>query len=63
MESTRVNPTRLPSVARRCVPATVAHFALDALEAGEIEIVADGRSANIRAALAAGARALYPQFA
>jgi len=44
-------------------PATVARLALDAVEAGEIEIVADGFSANIRAGLAAGANALYPQFA
>ena len=44
-------------------PATVAQLALDAVEAGEIEIVADGFSANIRAGLAAGANALYPQFA
>src|SRR5258707_1379089 len=44
-------------------PAPVAQLALDAVEAGQIEILADGMSANIRAGLAAGARALYPQFA
>jgi NAD(P)-dependent dehydrogenase (short-subunit alcohol dehydrogenase family) len=44
-------------------PATVAQLALDAVEAGQIEILADGRSAHIRAGLAAGASALYPQFA
>jgi NAD(P)-dependent dehydrogenase (short-subunit alcohol dehydrogenase family) len=44
-------------------PATVAQLALDGVEAGEIEILADDMSANIRAGLAAGARALYPQFA
>jgi hypothetical protein len=44
-------------------PATVAQLALDAVEAGQIEILVDGLSANIRAGLAAGAGALYPQFA
>jgi NAD(P)-dependent dehydrogenase (short-subunit alcohol dehydrogenase family) len=44
-------------------PATVAQLALDGVEAGEIEILADAMSANIRAGLAAGASALYPQFA
>jgi NAD(P)-dependent dehydrogenase (short-subunit alcohol dehydrogenase family) len=44
-------------------PATVAQLALDGVEAGEIEILADGSSANIRAGLAGGASALYPQFA
>jgi hypothetical protein len=44
-------------------PATVAQLALDAVEAGQIEILADGQSANVRAGLAGGASALYPQFA
>jgi len=44
-------------------PATVAQLALDAVEAGQIEILADDMSAHIRAGLAAGASALYPQFA
>ena len=44
-------------------PATVAQLALDGVEAGQIEILADDMSANIRAGLAAGASALYPQFA
>jgi NAD(P)-dependent dehydrogenase (short-subunit alcohol dehydrogenase family) len=44
-------------------PAVVAGFALDALEAGAIEIVADELSTNVRAGLSGGAAALYPQFA
>jgi NAD(P)-dependent dehydrogenase (short-subunit alcohol dehydrogenase family) len=44
-------------------PAAVAGFALDALEAGAIEIVADELSTNVRAGLSGGAAALYPQFA
>jgi NAD(P)-dependent dehydrogenase (short-subunit alcohol dehydrogenase family) len=44
-------------------PAFVAGFALDALEAGAIEIVADELSTNVRAGLSGGAAALYPQFA
>jgi NAD(P)-dependent dehydrogenase (short-subunit alcohol dehydrogenase family) len=44
-------------------PATVAQLALEAVEAGQIEILADDMSAHIRAGLAAGASALYPQFA
>jgi NAD(P)-dependent dehydrogenase (short-subunit alcohol dehydrogenase family) len=44
-------------------PATVAQLALEGVEAGQIEILADSWSANIRAGLAAGASALYPQFA
>jgi NAD(P)-dependent dehydrogenase (short-subunit alcohol dehydrogenase family) len=44
-------------------PAVVAGLALDGLEAGAIEIVVDELSANVRAGLAGGATALYPQFA
>jgi NAD(P)-dependent dehydrogenase (short-subunit alcohol dehydrogenase family) len=44
-------------------PDTVARLALDGVEAGQIEILADDVSANVRAGLAGGASALYPQFA
>jgi NAD(P)-dependent dehydrogenase (short-subunit alcohol dehydrogenase family) len=43
-------------------PATIARLGLDAFEAGEIEILADTMSKDIRAGLAGGAAALYPQF-
>ena len=42
-------------------PADVVRTALDGLEAGEIEILADPRSASIKAALAADPSVLYPQ--
>ncbi len=44
-------------------PAVVAATALDGLEAGEVEILADDTTRNVRAGLAGGVAALYPQFA
>jgi NAD(P)-dependent dehydrogenase (short-subunit alcohol dehydrogenase family) len=44
-------------------PATVAAIALDALEAGDVEILADDVSRQVRVGLAGGVSALYPQFA
>jgi NAD(P)-dependent dehydrogenase (short-subunit alcohol dehydrogenase family) len=44
-------------------PATVAALALDALQAGDLEILADDLSRQVRAGLAGGVPALYPQFA
>jgi NAD(P)-dependent dehydrogenase (short-subunit alcohol dehydrogenase family) len=44
-------------------PAVVAKLALDALEAGEVEILADDLSRTVRANLAGGVGSLYPQFA
>ncbi|MGX7678948.1 SDR family oxidoreductase [Jatrophihabitans sp. DSM 45814] len=44
-------------------PAVIAALALDGLEAGDIEIIADDLSAQVRAGLAGGSAALYPQFA
>lgn len=44
-------------------PALVAKLALDALEAGELEILADDLSHQVRAGLAGGVAALYPQAA
>ncbi len=44
-------------------PALVAKLALDAVEAGEVEILADDLSRHVRAGLAGGVTALYPQFA
>jgi NAD(P)-dependent dehydrogenase (short-subunit alcohol dehydrogenase family) len=44
-------------------PALVAAFALDELEAGEVEILADEVSRGAQAGLAGGVAALYPQFA
>jgi NAD(P)-dependent dehydrogenase (short-subunit alcohol dehydrogenase family) len=44
-------------------PAKVAHLALDGIEAGEYEVLADEISAQVRAGLAAGPAALYPQLA
>jgi len=44
-------------------PAVVAARALDGVEAGEVEILADELSREVRAGLAGGVRALYPQFA
>jgi NAD(P)-dependent dehydrogenase (short-subunit alcohol dehydrogenase family) len=43
-------------------PATVAKIALDGLEAGVLEILADDASRHIQAALASGVTGLYPQF-
>jgi NAD(P)-dependent dehydrogenase (short-subunit alcohol dehydrogenase family) len=44
-------------------PAIVAKFALDGVQHGEVEILADDLSAQVRAGLAGGVAALYPQFA
>ncbi|GAA0629974.1 SDR family oxidoreductase [Kutzneria viridogrisea] len=44
-------------------PAAVAKLALDGVAAGELEILADEVSRTVRAGLAGGAKALYPQFA
>jgi NAD(P)-dependent dehydrogenase (short-subunit alcohol dehydrogenase family) len=44
-------------------PAIVAKIALDGIQAGDVEILADDLSAQVRAGLAGGVTALYPQFA
>ena len=44
-------------------PADIARMALDAIEAGETEIVADEISKQVLAGLSAGVRGLYPQLA
>jgi hypothetical protein len=44
-------------------PASVAKLALEALQAGEIEILADDVSRQVQAGLAGGAAALYPALA
>jgi hypothetical protein len=44
-------------------PADVARIALDGLEAGDTEIIADEPTKQVRAGLAGGVAALYPQFA
>jgi hypothetical protein len=44
-------------------PAVVAKLALDELEAGSVEILADDVSRRVQAGLAGGVAALYLQFA
>jgi NAD(P)-dependent dehydrogenase (short-subunit alcohol dehydrogenase family) len=44
-------------------PSVVAKYALDELEAGAVEILADDLSRNVERGLAGGVAALYPQFA
>jgi len=44
-------------------PADVARLALEGLEAGHPEVLADERSRQVRAALSGGVRVLYPQLA
>lgn len=44
-------------------PAAIATLALDGIEAGLVEILADDVSLQVRGGLAGGAAALYPQFA
>jgi NAD(P)-dependent dehydrogenase (short-subunit alcohol dehydrogenase family) len=44
-------------------PAVVAELALEELEAGHAEILADERSRKLRAGLSGGVASLYPQFA
>ena len=43
-------------------PAAVAALAIDGIAAGEVEIVADDISRQVRGGLAGGVAALYPQF-
>jgi NAD(P)-dependent dehydrogenase (short-subunit alcohol dehydrogenase family) len=43
-------------------PAEVARVALDGIEKGEVEILADDVSATVRAGLALGVSGLYPQY-
>ena len=43
-------------------PAVVAALALDSLQAGAVEILADDVSRQVQAGLAGGVAALYPQF-
>ena len=44
-------------------PADIAKLAIDAIEAGDTEIVADEVSSQVLAKLSAGAAGLYPQAA
>jgi hypothetical protein len=44
-------------------PADIARMALDGIEAGEAEIIADEISRQVLAGLSAGVRGLYPQVA
>ena len=44
-------------------PADIARLAVDAIESGEVEIVADELSTTVRAGLAGGVAALYPGVA
>jgi NAD(P)-dependent dehydrogenase (short-subunit alcohol dehydrogenase family) len=44
-------------------PAVIAALALDGVEAGEPEVIADDLSRDVRAGLAVGVSALYPQLA
>ena len=44
-------------------PALVARLALDGVEAGAAEVLADDTSRNVQRGLAGGVAALYPQFA
>ena len=44
-------------------PADIAKLAIDGIEAGDAEIVADEVSRQIRAGLSAGVAGLYPQAA
>jgi len=44
-------------------PADIARIALEGVEKGLLEVVADEVSAQVRAGLTAGVEALYPQFA
>jgi len=43
-------------------PADIARIAVDGIAAGDVEILADEVSANVRAGLAGGVAALYPAF-
>lgn len=44
-------------------PAVIAALAIDGIAAGEVEVVADDISRQVRGGLAGGVTALYPQFA
>jgi NAD(P)-dependent dehydrogenase (short-subunit alcohol dehydrogenase family) len=44
-------------------PAIIAKLALDGIEAGDAEIIADDTSRRVLAGLSGGVPALYPQFA
>ena len=44
-------------------PAVIAAIAIDGIEAGLPEILADDLSRQVQAGLAGGVTALYPQFA
>ncbi|SOD74869.1 short-subunit dehydrogenase [Jatrophihabitans sp. GAS493] len=44
-------------------PGVIAKIALDGVESGEVEILADATSTQLRAGLSGGVTALYPQFA
>lgn len=44
-------------------PAVIAKLAIDGIEAGDAEIIADDTSRRVLAALSGGVPALYPQFA
>jgi NAD(P)-dependent dehydrogenase (short-subunit alcohol dehydrogenase family) len=50
-------------VAEKSDPAVIAKIALDAIEAGEVEILADEASRQVQSGLAVGVKGLYPQFA
>lgn len=43
-------------------PAVVARIALDGIENGEVEVLADEVSRSLRSGLAGGAAALYPSY-
>jgi hypothetical protein len=44
-------------------PADIAKIAIDGIEAGDAEIIADEVSRRVQAGLAAGVAGLYPQLA
>jgi hypothetical protein len=44
-------------------PAVIAKLAIDGIEAGDAEIIADEISQRVRAGLSGGVTALYPQVA
>lgn len=44
-------------------PAVIAKLAVDGIEAGDAEIIADEISQRVRAGLSGGVAALYPQVA
>jgi hypothetical protein len=44
-------------------PAVIAKLAIDGIEAGDAEIIADDTSRHVLAGLSGGVPALYPQFA